>query len=849
MKKFDQGKDLHFLEENPALREFLSVALNLDADEFEAQLMASKTPRDRQFSLFELWDAGTRPLDLRKESLPPAFPPQVLEPKAWPVLWQAPSGSARTLVGEWLAAQLDVVFIKAEHWAEAQLQLPSGKGKVFISLKSPIGMPVVQEVPSRLSICVAVDGVREHRVLPRNVLDGVPLKQDEPNPEQTWPLVRSPPVAQWLEALVGWIWERRDPGVEFKVLSCIEWLREGVLPMGFIDGFDSAVGFVGLYATHRNHLLSEKGPLQFESLLKLARPFIRTRLSHVRSERQVPKLDALWSYLQQMAKGMLTHNEQSWEQARSIEEWQELVPVNPGSDALAWLSQQAVRDKLKVSERAIQELAEKHPPDAFLMVRALQDTRLLREQQPGQYIPRPRWVFLLLFQHAAGALLNDSAAAWGQALLHSHSARAILGNLLMRCGTGDFKSIQSLLDQREPTSPQWVASLEASFVALGWTLLKGGQVPPALAIGVFEAQQRLMVEHHGVPLPRLGYGYDAWHPMLKPGAWLLAAHALAEQRNPPPDTDHPLLNPWSAGGELPLMERMLSLVQDVVFDDAIEEETRLCVFELYGRLLWTVGPIAHLGEPVHDLQMPEFLSQCARVETLDWSYFKGYRQARELFMPLMREYLERQDNSWEVFARALWRAWLDSDEGLGGRRKTELPDWVVEWYAFVPPEAILDKRLEHVLKNNELPFERFGDAQWEAFLTYWKRKENSGFSEDSEAWRHMPDRFIRRAIDEEIFYPYQRGALEVIWEVAASSVRQELGRLIEQGRWTSALLLVWEAPDGETQAITQMVRQGLRQSDGPRQDVIHWLHERIRRRTQGWKEVWSLLNELTGSFP
>jgi hypothetical protein len=243
--------------------------------------------------------------------------------------------------------------------------------------------------------------------------------------------------------------------------------------------------------------------------------------------------------------------------------------------------------------------------------------------------------------------------------------------------------------------------------------------------------------------------------------------------------------------------------------------------------------------------MPEFLCGSARSETLTWSYFKGYRHYREMFMPLMRAYLEQQDVPWEVFARALWRAWLDSGEALGGRRRAEVPGWVLDWYAFVPPEAILDERLKRVLENNELPFEHFKDEQWEAFLTYWKREKGRTPSQDSEPWRHMPVRFIRRAIAEDVIYPHQSGALRMIWEVAAPAVRQELGKLIEQERWKPALSLAWDAPAGETQAITDMVREGLRQLGAPRQDVIHWLHNRIRKRTQGWEHVWSLLHMLT----
>ncbi|NTX67761.1 hypothetical protein HUA74_44680 [Myxococcus sp. CA051A] len=217
---------------------------------------------------------------------------------------------------------------------------------------------------------------------------------------------------------------------------------------------------------------------------------------------------------------------------------------------------------------------------------------------------------------------------------------------------------------------------------------------------------------------------------------------------------------------------MLTLVQEVVCDERIEDQARLFVFELYGELMWTVGPVPHHEAFAHDLQMPDYLAETAKSGALAWSDFDV--RSHEMFMPLMRAYVEQKGDRWEDFAAALWRAWLGSEAPLSLWKRRDAPDWVLDWYAFIPPEAILDARLKRALESNVMPFGHFNDAQWMAFLEYWKREPHRQGFYDEEPWRHMPQDFIRQAIAEGIIKPYQGRALHAIWWVATNVVREEL---------------------------------------------------------------------------
>ncbi|MBZ4376457.1 hypothetical protein [Corallococcus sp. AS-1-6] len=830
---FDQGKNLHLLGTNPRLRALLVEYLQVAEEDFQERLESLQRTRPSQQHSFRLWDANTRPLNLGQESLPAAFPDEVLDTRSWagsPILWRARNGSGRTLVGEWLEAQGKALFIRAESWNEARRKLPR-TGRAFIELKSPMGLLGVDTRPSGIDLCVAVDGLPDD-AHPDSPFQEAP--QEESRPSNIWTIVSSPAVEEWLESLVFWIEERRADEEAFDPRSCLDWLRKDILPLGLIDGFETAVGFVGVYAEFRRQLQSKKTTTQVD----LARYFLRIRGRHIPERDTSLDIASLWTFLSGMAHRLLVHGEEPWFQARPLDEWRTIVRDGPAaSDVIDWLSDASVQKLLKLAPRDINKAVEALPPQAFQRVKTLQQLFLLREQQPGLYALRPSWVFETVLGQSADALLQEEAETWGEALLHAHGANFVFDKLLFRCQGGDFDPIRRLLAHQDRRSPAWTAALESSFVALGLTLLEGGGTPEALHVEVFDLQQSLTSELNGIPLPRTFRRDGLQSPLLSHGYWILAAHALTEERSPSRAAAHPVLDPWNHAFPANVHLNELILSWQEIIERPHSEEIKLRVIELYGRLL------RRRSTPPSQLlhfQIPEFLLTVYQSNELNLQHVKILSKLKGL-VQIIRPYFQRRGQEWESFARALWRVWLDSSEELPralqpGPRSADL-------WSLIPAEAMQDERLSNWLSGTSVPFELFRDDQWVAFLRYWPRRMHPGFDLDpGYPWQAMPESFMRRALLDEVLREGHQDheARRAIWKKAPSVARDGLRDYVQRGKWTSALGLARAAPAEETPSVIAMIRKGITQPDVPNEAFISWLHHLINLRVPGWKEAWAL---------
>ncbi|MBN8469034.1 hypothetical protein JYJ95_21230 [Corallococcus exiguus] len=833
---FDQGKSLHLLNTNPRLHALLVEHLQVAEEDFQERLDGLNGTRPSQQRSFRLWDANTRPLNLGQEPLPAAFPAEVLDPRFWagsPILWRARNGSGRTLVGEWLEAQGKALFIRAESWNEARRKLPR-TGKAFIELKSPMGLLDVNTLPTGMDLCVAVDGISDD-ALPDSAFQEAP--QEEPQPNHLWTFVSSPAVEEWLESLVFWIEERRAEEEAFDPRACLDWLRKDILPLGLIEGFETAVGFIGVYAEFRKQLQSKKATTQVD----LARYFLRIRGRHIPERDTALDIASLWTFLSGMARRLLVQGEEPWFQARPLDDWRAIVRIGTdASDVIDWLSDTSVQKLLKLAPRDIRKAAEALPPQALQRVKTLQQLFLLREQQPGLYALRPSWVFETLLGQSADALLQEEAETWGEALLHAHGAAFVFDKLLFRCRSGDFEPIYRMLARQDRRSPAWTAALESSFVALGLALLEQGEGPEALHVEVFDLQQSLTSEIHGIPLPRTFRRDELQSPLLTPGYWLLAAHALTEKRGLSRAAAHPVLDPWSHA--FPANEHLNELVLNwhEIIERSHSEETKLRVIELYGRLFRRrVAPTSQL---LH-FQLPEILLTAFQSNELNVQHAKALSNLKGLTQ-ILRLYFQRRGQEWEPFARALWRVWLESSEELP---RALHPGPRADLWSFIPAEAMQDARLSNWLSGTSVPFEFFRDDQWFAFLQFWPRRMRPGFDFDpGYPWRAMPESFIRRALTDEVLREGHQDyeARRAIWKKAPVAARDGLRDYIQRGKWTAALGLARTVPAEETPSVIAMLRKGITQSDFPKEALIPWLGHLINLRVPGWKEAWALHCDL-----
>ncbi|EAU64234.1 hypothetical protein STIAU_4584 [Stigmatella aurantiaca DW4/3-1] len=837
---FDKGKKLDWLQDRPRVRAVLAQFLHLHPEDLDSQLVELTSPSKRPRPEIQFWDVDIRRVDPRKEPPPPVFPQAVLDTGDWPVLWRAPSGSGRTLVGKWIEAQGVARFIQAENWAEALGQLVDGQD-TFIELMSPDGLPRDPPAGARpLSVCVAVEGAPRRRGRPQHFF---PLSAEK-EPEFTWDQVSSPPPATWLEPLVNWVHERSHKDPHFDAKACVDWMQDTLIPQRILDGFGTVLGFIGLYARYSKDIRSMEPKQAWMTLAKL---FLRMRKDQVETQIETGKVPDLLKQLTHLGQAVL-QGEHPWQEPQRWNEWLELARMPSDEQALAYLKRLSGQHGLQLNERQLQKAVEKQPPSASAILHSLQQLQLLREKRPRLYTLHPRWLLTTLLTQAADDLLNESHEKWGTALLKAHGARFVMASLLGRCGTGDFKPIQRLLETRPFDSPAWAAAVECAFRALGLTVFRGtSEVPQKILSEVLELQQRLLIDRNGWPRPRISYSPDIDYLPLKYGLWLLAGHTLVDRLRAKPEGLHPMLTlqgNFPQGSEL---SQALSQVWTAVFDESSDESLQFRVLSFYGRLLPRTGLFSNAFARVHDLQVPAFLLTRLQPGALLWGDVE--HASWDKLFPLLPQYAAQHQQPWEPIVNALWRAWLAQDKDGSSLFSFQQP-WAQDLWALVPPEVLLSQRLSWVLREERFPYERLRDEQWSALLTSWKDNPHRDFSErENRLWQHTPARFIRQAIAERLIRPHDNAALRQIWKTAASTVRDEVQRLLQEGDAEWAMTLAWSAPPEETPNLLALVHQASRHNDAPRATFISWLHGRITDRTPGWEQAWTLLNELTGLKP
>ncbi|MBN8465265.1 hypothetical protein JYJ95_01990 [Corallococcus exiguus] len=850
--QMDRGMRPRALEKYPMMLRLLANHLEMPLEDVEAALESSETKPAGSLATFDLWDAGIRPLDLRKEALPPGvFPPEVLDPRQWPVLWTAPTGSARTLVGRWLAVRRSVHFIHAETWEQALLELPPRATPCFVALKSGVGLSDAKALPAGFPICVALDDKPVQKWAPIDPSDVALVALGlASRPSHAWRTVNSAPVEQWIEPLVHWLGEQLrnnavGEGQQFNPSECLEWLRTEILPLGMVDSFGTAVGFIGLHAEYLGRP-TRRGASGKRGVLDLSRMFLRRRLQRSDGTVPVPAFADMERFLHRLARALLTRSDRSWEEGLSLPDWMALVPDPPGREMLEWLEQPAIRKKLKLEERSIREVSKDLSPSTFVLIRALQQMQLLREQTPNHYVLRPRWILSALLQQQADELLKQSPAEWGEALLREHGASMLLSRLRERVRHGDVEPVERIVESWDARSAACVAALEGAFVVLGWNVLAARTVPRKLSEAVFHLQCRVVTEYKAIPMRRIGYERFRDVALLQPGAWYLAAHALSEELNLPRSRAHPLLNPWmGVEGDEYAAHVVFGDVATVVEVDGLDVEIRLAACSMYGRLRGRIGPMENRVRPLKSLQVLETIVRGVVQEDLDWREIDT-RGREAVYLSLLRPYAERQGQAWPRFARGIWKTWLAGPVRPNGVMDME-STWGKDILEFIPPEAFTEPELMLRLTRPGMPHDRFGSAQWTAFLQYWKRAHGDSFSDpgDMVPWRRMPSEILRQALLEDVLGARDEPLRVDLWKVDVETLRSALETLLREGRWDSAWPLVITAPPEETDAIVKLLQVHTRRPESSKAQLLRWLSLCIAQRVPGWESAWRLLVQLT----
>ncbi len=850
--KFDAGEALEWLEQRPGALQALGEILDMTQEEAGEQLFQLQPPRAAGGLRVRLRDVPTRPMDLRRDPLPPGTPPEVRDSASWPLWWQAPIGSGRTLTGQWLEARGQAVFLQAQTWAEAEHQLPE-EGAVYIELGSAEGVPSHASWPFGLKICVATESPppRPQELEPERGLRSLrELSEGQAprrHPSSPWRVVSNPEVGSWLRDLVRWV-EERVTADGFDGAECLRWLEIPEI-LARIDTPGTALGLIGLFATFGRKgdtaaLTKARGPGD------LARLFLRMRLQQ--SEGVELPLDALWTRLQHVARCLLLESEVPWFEARSLDAWHSLVHMRPDDGDLEWLKE-LERQGLKLDRASLERLQGRLPPDAFRVVRTLRELGLLGERCPQQWAFQPPWVLAGLIEQAILEALEQGPLAWGGILLRQEHAGAVFEALLERCRSEDFALVRGVLREPDVRSPAWVAALEASFRVLGLVVLEGKSVPDELRLSVLRLQRALVVpDAGGLPRPRIAYELASAKDSLLVDhrVWYAALLALSETLRPEADL---ALESWCARPSADALRWLLYMASyRSTHERRMPEEWLLPLLLLGGRLMDRLGPLTPPSVAAPLLLQPERLLRFVQQQNLSLSQLNQAVSWHALG-PLLPEYARRRGGDWEQCARDVWGAWLSSNA-------LELPPFLqpdeahaAVFWQFLPPRAVevLAGRRHRQLLGEKDACRFFRREHWDAFVRVWlAQAEPWGVGSPHALWQRIPPEHVRQVLRAGKPDIHDHAIRKELWQRMPEVLCEEIDALFRQGQWDKGLTQVWGAPPSYIPRLLTSAKAALEHRGAPPpSSVVQWLHQMIAQRAPDWSKAWTLLEYLIPPAP
>jgi len=685
--KLDRDQELDWLGDRPGAQVALAKALGASLDDIRARVRRRQEgPAGHLLRLRSL--PAARSLSLLEEAPFPGIPGEVLEPAGFEnLLWVAPSGAGRTVVGRWLEARGLARFIRAATWGEVVPQLPA-QGAVFVELEAP--NPA--EVPG------AATGVRLCVATPQ-----------APTAPQGLRIITSPAPESYLSDLVHWVAERSPQDGRFEPRRVLAWLRAEPLDRGVIDGPGAALGLCGLADEVGARALDE-------GLDKLVRRYAQARFtSSLDPDAPYAAFFRKNGYgtLVALVRRLLAEDALPWDAPRPRERWLALVPEELQREAdVDWLKLTLGTGPGALRPADVERAARKLPPGAFRVVRSLEQAGLLESTATESLKLGPRFLARTLLSDAVHALSQASPSEWGAALLEGSARSEVEAHVMEQARASNGASLEPLLEAADPDNMYYVGALELGFVAAGLALLEGAELPSDLREGLFEDQLDLMLQLPGeLPVPRVLRG-NATERAERHGLWLLAALSLSEDL-PNDARRHRLLRPWRASEIDPRFYQLLDCVASALHSPKLSQAAALGVFALIGRLRTSVGALVAVDTP-HALEQPSVIAEEVMHGVLTWPTVADLGRGRPgLLIAATRAAAITLDVPWADVARAVWLAW-DAAERPAEGADFLLPDNDPEGYfwAHIPRELL--RPLLADARDKPMPFERLRDEPWAA---------------------------------------------------------------------------------------------------------------------------------------
>ena len=748
LSRLDRGQDLSWLAERAPVQRALAHALSTPLDAIRRALAQHSQAIPNQRAL-RLQDLPTgRPLDLSTEDLPPGIPLLMQQPTGQPCWWVAPSGWGKSLLGRWLEARG-----RASLFTQASAE---SLGPTFLELPlAPAALPT-----ARPGLHVAAPFA--------------------PPDDSGFQVVRSPALSELLPGLVDWAFSRLSRETRLEPEAALEFLREKA-ELGWLDSPAGAIGLLGLADEIGLRELAKR-PLD-----RSAQRFVEQRIARVvdASEPFAGWLRrSAYAALLGLAERCLIDADAGLEQARSFEEWTELVPAELERHVdLEWMRLSLGQIGSGIRPVDVERAARRLPPGAFRLLTALEQAGILRRDANDRLKFGPNWLCTALRQTAVNALVSRSPFEWGEALLRPHAAAEMAGAVLDRALAEGSTLFESVLDLEAEDQPAYAAAVDVAQRAAGISLLLGSELSQEVLLGLWRENARLCVTlGDGVPLPRIelsrelsentGTRFRRGGALLSSGSYFLAALRVSEELEAHAENALSALDPFRQTKPAPAL---------VVAYDAIAEALRSeppwkrAAQGLISRVRAAVGNVLDAEVP-HPLELPAQILDEVQHGVLSYDSL-ARAEAEADWLPALLSLADARGVARGDVARAIWVAWEEAQRPSGASYLA--PDSVENaWFWSHVPGTLLENWLVDA-RGRHVPYSVFGDEQWEAFARGLARAP--ALVGETEAWRVMPSDYVTRLLQWPLEWERAEPAVRVLWQRFPELLHGTLERLLSLG--------------------------------------------------------------------
>lgn len=852
VRALDAGKSGWWLEDkNRKKLRALAALLQISESELRQQIIEHAVEPHPTWSLDVL--GKVPPLDLARENPFPGVPPPLLQPDRWTrLLWYAPSGAGRTMVGRWLEARKLARHLRADHLEDVSAQL-NVELPVFVELSAEASDQEVLRFrpPAGVKICVAVP------------FAGPTAKAPE---KSSWKTVETPPPSEWIDALVEWIAARFDPSQKFDVEGILGYLQHGSASAA-ISTPGEALAFAGLIHHH--------GVETFEQTT--IEELVRAHLSQIAARTDVAGEDLrTWlqkygaAFLREVATRAIAGELDLVNVGLPEPAWRELI----GETAIALGGIEEARRLIRDHDTPLERdrLEALLAPDPIKTVKALSALGLLTSIGARRFAIRPAWLANVIVQDALYASFDGELApsTWRD-LLPTHAA-VLIELALQRAAGGDVEfAKEALADFEDQTSPKIavVMGVEAAFIALGLAKLSGAELDPALLERAWRAQTATAIDRgwdQYPPIPRtLPLDRSNGPFVASYGAYFLAAWSISEHLDASLTKDaHVLWSPWSAKDPVALHRAAHHL--DLFARHRREPPPKELVrpaYELAGRLFerfdWSKE--AHLND---DLFLPAALVSGAQGTFAPDPNTIGQLSHRAPLLEAIEWEAARRKFPLDEVMLWLWRQWATLQwcppiTWLHAPGSSEPQEDGLRLWRSVPMQMLFNQNFVRALNRSEQRRAiwsawRNSPPRWSAWIATTLRSLEDKTVNDhygevqraSLAWGTMPEELViehlhvlRTELGPEIVQELWRRVPEVLSVYFRERTAIDPNEVIEY---------LWRTPAEHQRELLELAevclakRSALDQKH--RRVLTGWLHHYVISRYEDWRRAYAMLGVL-----